>query len=954
MSCNRSTEPKQYPSFILDYPHRTQLNTVFGAADSLKYAFDIVSAARRFEAIYTNGALSTAPDSNYCLNQLVYLYATMGQWERAMDWMNTFNTRRLSATGIDVDAKGDFYYNQGLIANYKNQPRFARDCFFKALECYKSTYAPAKGHLKIATAENTIGLWYSEFMLDSAYQFVQDASKHFKVIKDTPYDYLTKENELAQAKTCYFDRAYKDSEGHCKQAIQLAEQTPFKDSAFIAECYFNASISAFDSDLLTTRETYIAKGLKLITNNTNPKYHQLYFYAQGEYLTITMEQKDFKTAQDSINIIKCFDDNMKLASKYQEKHPARYVFPELLVANFYRYGLGDAYKAKASYLQALDKYEHDTLCSAYQMEMLWHGITSVYRDLEEFDQALVYAKRYILFNSALSDRKAQDISWAELMQPDQLGLKNYLYVPYRIAGKIFLKKYYKYHRLSDLKQAYELFKLIHNLLDKSILSQTEQAINRIVQLEAGDIYSMAVESVYELHKQQPRNSDYQEMAFRFMEKQKAYLLNNKMEQKRDSLLAENLRPAKAKIRNMYTRLDQLKNNGQEGRYDTLSIELTGLIDSLSKTYPEIASFKPYEYNLTDVQKKLKDNESILEYFVGDMFTYAMLFKKDTVIFKQIAITDTLVSYIDSLTKHFKLKNKNATFTNLLSYKNYIRDAKLVSKLLFSSVYSYKDTFSRILIIPDKQVNLVNFEALFMEENILDAQKLSEVKYHKLPYLIRRHLIVYSPSIRIHALNSGTPQLPLHPNLLALVSPDFEHQFDSIEESYTNSTVTRKLINNKTEFFEAINPQHIICIMSHGSGASDDKDNYNNTSKLYFGAKEDSSSQVDGSSIQHLQLPASLVILTSCEGALGPDKDSEIAYTLSWYFLRAGAGTIISSYSTIHPKFSNKILMPFFKFLNAQKEPAAALRAAKIEYLDKNYNGENGYEPYYWASLICFE
>ena len=949
MSCNLFTKSEQYPSFILDYPHKTQLNTTFWAADSLKYAFDIVQSAQQFEAIYTNGRLSTALDSNYCLNQLAYLSATMGHWERAMYWMAVLNKRRLSATGIDVDAKGDFYYNQGLISNYQNQPRFARDCFFKALECYKSTYAAAEGHLKIATTENTIGLWYSEFMLDSAYQFVQDASKHFKVIQGTTFEYLTKENELAQAKLCYFDRAYKKSEDHCNQAIYLAEKTPFKDSAFIAECYFNASISAFYSNFLATRKIYIDKGQKLISGNTNPKYHQLFFYAQGEYLTIKIGQKDFKTAQDSQDISLAFNENMELALDYQEKHPARYVFPELLAANFYRYGLGDKFNANKFFQKAMQKYESDTLCSAYQMEMLLHGITYSYKELEKYDEALIYAKRYILFNSALSNRKAQDISWAELMMPEKLGVKNYLYVPYKFAGESFLKKYYKNNRLSDLKQAYEIFELIHNLMDASILSQTEQAIHRIVQEEASVIYSMAVESAYELHKKEPENRVYKEMAFRFMEKQKAYLLNTKIEQKQDSLFAENLRPAMARIREMYASLDKLRKDKQTQTATTLSAKLTVLIDSLSKEHPEIANFKPFEYDLTDVQKKLKENEAILEYFVGDTFTYVMMCKKDTVLFKQIARTDTLIFSIKTLIKNAQIDPKNASYSNKTAYNNYIKDAGLVSKLLLSSVYTHIYNIERILIIPDKQINLVNFEALLMDENITLAQQLSEVKYHKLPYLIHRHLMVYSPSFRIHASKSGTTKLPEHPSLLALISPEFEHYFDRIEEYYPNSKVSREQIHNSDEFLNAIRSQHIICIMAHGTGASKAK-----ASTLYFGTSGDKSSEVNGSAIQHHNLQSSLVILTSCEGALGSDKDSEIAFTMSWYFFNTGAGTIISSYSTIHPKFSNKILMPFFKFLNDKQKPAEALRAAKLEYLDKNYSSDNGYEPYYWASLICFE
>jgi CHAT domain-containing protein len=873
----------------------------------------------------------------------------MGQWESATGWMTRLNTRRLSATGIDAAAKGDFYYNQGLIANYQNQPRFARDCFFKALECYKSTYTAPEGHLKIATVENTIGLWYSEFMLDSAYQFVQDASTHFKVLTDTSFAYLTKENELAQAKLCYFDRSKDESIKHYDRAILLAQKTKFKDSAFLAECHFNASISLYDTKSLNISKKHIENGYNLIKNNSNPKYLQLYFYAQGEYLTNKAYNKDFKTTKDSLDIIYVFNLNKDQALSFLKKHPARYVFPELLAGNFYRIGLGDQLEANRFYLKAMQKHERDTLCSAYQMEMLLDGIAHTYAELNKYSEALKYAKRYILFNSALSDRKADEISWEELMQPDTLGLKNYLYVSYKIAGEIFLKKYYQNHSLSDLKQAYEIFKLIHGLMDISILSQTEQAIHRIVQGEAKAIYSMAVESAYELHKKAPKIREYKEMALRFMEKQKAYLLNNKIEQKRDSLLAENLRPTMAQIRNMYAALDKLNKATQDSARKELNTKLTALIDSVSKIHPEIASFKPYEYNLTTVQNKLKSNESILEYFVGDMFTYVMLCKKDTVIFKQTGRTDNLVPNIDKLATHFKIEYQRASFSNLQSYNAYIKDATLVSKLLLGSICEHIDSQSQVLIIPDKQVNLVNFEALLIEDNIALAQKLSEVKYHKLPYFIRRHLVTYSPSFRIHASKGETPPLPENPNLLALINPEFKSQFDDIQNLYPNANVDRHLIKNKNKFFETIKSQQIICIMAHGTGASD-----STACKLFFGTKEDVSSQVTGSEVLRLNLQAPLVVLTSCESASGSNKSSEIAFTMSWYFLRAGAGTIISSYPTINPKFSNKILGSFFKFLNDRKEPTEALRAAKLDYLDKNYDTNNGYEPYYWASLICFE
>jgi len=100
-------------------------------------------------------------------------------------------------------------------------------------------------------------------------------------------------------------------------------------------------------------------------------------------------------------------------------------------------------------------------------------------------------------------------------------------------------------------------------------------------------------------------------------------------------------------------------------------------------------------------------------------------------------------------------------------------------------------------------------------------------------------------------------------------------------------------------------------------------------------------------IYHLKLSADLVVLSSCESALGRDLGSEGINGLPRAFLYAGARSVIASLWKVDDEATVPLMKMFYSRLQRGEDPAGALQAAQLDLL-KNTRFS---DPYYWAAFI---
>jgi len=101
-------------------------------------------------------------------------------------------------------------------------------------------------------------------------------------------------------------------------------------------------------------------------------------------------------------------------------------------------------------------------------------------------------------------------------------------------------------------------------------------------------------------------------------------------------------------------------------------------------------------------------------------------------------------------------------------------------------------------------------------------------------------------------------------------------------------------------------------------------------------------------IYNLNLPADLVVLSSCNSALGKEVRGEGLVGLTRGFMYAGAARVVASLWKVDDAATAEFMKIFYrKMLKDGMRPAAALRAAQVEMAAQT----RWQSPYYWAPFV---
>ncbi len=98
-------------------------------------------------------------------------------------------------------------------------------------------------------------------------------------------------------------------------------------------------------------------------------------------------------------------------------------------------------------------------------------------------------------------------------------------------------------------------------------------------------------------------------------------------------------------------------------------------------------------------------------------------------------------------------------------------------------------------------------------------------------------------------------------------------------------------------------------------------------------------------IYKLKLSADLVVLSSCDSALGKDLDSEGIIGLPRGFLYAGAKSVIASLWKVNDAKTGKLMADLYERMQRGESPSSALRGAQIEM------ARQGETPSVWAAFV---
>lgn len=432
-----------------------------------------------------------------------------------------------------------------------------------------------------------------------------------------------------------------------------------------------------------------------------------------------------------------------------------------------------------------------------------------------------------------------------------------------------------------------------------------------------------------------------QLAFYFMEKSRAVLLNDKLnelgaasklppsEAAKEERLQINIIEQQQKLASLSE--TSVEYSAQQVKFLNAKDDFDHYIKSLEQKYPNYYQYKYADEVPTpkDLQKYLaKNNQSFVHYFIGDTITYIL------------AITPGTTKFI-RLSKNEFDNNQLAKFLEFCSDKNSLNSHYDLFASLSNSIY--KNLFlplqlpkGRVIICLDNLV--IPFEALCTDASgknfLLNDYSFSYV------YAARNLMGVHDLNNNATGTFLGVAPVTFSSYLNVTDLTNSSAAISDCAKYYSiNHILTGKDANRKN-FFAQMPGYSIVNIFSHAVADSTEVE-----PRLFL---QDSAIRL--SELQLIQRPATeLVVLSACQTNLGKNATGEGIYSLARGFTAAGIPSVAATLWNADEYTIYAITESFNQNLSKGMNKDEALREAKIAYMKNNSNEK--LLPYFWSNMI---
>jgi len=611
--------------------------------------------------------------------------------------------------------------------------------------------------------------------------------------------------------------------------------------------------------------------------------------------------------------------------------------------------------------QSLNLKQEEEAQFSYHYASNFENLADIYTALQQFDTALLHYQKALI--NLTNNFRNKDI----LKNPNPKDTSLFIYSNPDMIRVLHLKataafKYYQQNEeekyLTLANQTYQTVFDFHDKLQKDISTENSRLF------QAKNIVSYIENALEVVYQQQQNGQDISKAAFRFMEKNKATVLLQSMNDA-DALqfanLPDSLLKQEKELKIALTfHLKQLNNATEDEntseikRLDEIIFsekqQYNQLIVNLEKNYPKYYQLK-YQQNqtqLADVQNKLNTKTMLIEYFVGDSTIYILSIQKNQSKLYQLTKPTNWNEVIDSF--RLALTDTETILAGAnIHQKEFVQYGHLLYEWLLQQPFEDMDNqIERLQIIPDAELNYIPFELLLTE-----TVDNGTINYKQLPYLLRQQSIgyVYSAAFLLDK------KIVAIDTLLSLAGFAADYQNSNFlalpfaEKSVLN--VTKKVSGTpflkatKTTFMEEAKKYKLLFFATHAE--LDDKNPMN--SSLVFSETNDSIDfKLRAADLYNTTLNAEMALLSACETGVGKIHQGEGVMSLARAFTYAGCPSLIMSLWRIPDASTTKITDTFFEYLQTDLTKDKALQKAKLAYLDNA--SEIKSHPVYWAGLVA--
>ena len=536
----------------------------------------------------------------------------------------------------------------------------------------------------------------------------------------------------------------------------------------------------------------------------------------------------------------------------------------------------------------------------------------------------------------------------------------------KISSEIYYSRYLRNGNLKDLLKAFEHVKNGCAFILKKRKAFISDADVMFYNEQQSAFFRLAFQVVTLLFDK-TGDAKYLDEVHRMMEMEKAslLLLKRRLTLRRNAtLVPEKTQLLERKILEYERQIVQEQSDEAIRVMHSQLSELKFELDRQTKGLRKISSLRQdlatenQLVGLEELTSALKDDEVLLSYSLKEDSSMVMVMTNEQTIRYALAPASRIQSNIDEL-------------YNTIQNESEVTDFKEASQEAFALLLEpfYKEIADkRRLIIVNPVLLSIPFESVLTYTSAADEGKQ---EFQNLSYLAKKHAISYhySASIWYHNRQSSH-QSDATPSLLAIApfaSPTVKNSTDTrtentpLPQSGIEVEALSKLFQknalpsevgfadeaNREFFFEHAQQASIIHIATHTEADYQ----HGNLARIHLAKLTDQSADQEQSylypsSLYTVDLPADLVVLSSCDSGSGKVWDSEGVISLGRAFLFAGAHNVVVSLWEVDDRFSREFMIAFYQHFLSGLSYSQALHKAKSAMI----NSEDWSHPKYWSSF----
>lgn len=351
-----------------------------------------------------------------------------------------------------------------------------------------------------------------------------------------------------------------------------------------------------------------------------------------------------------------------------------------------------------------------------------------------------------------------------------------------------------------------------------------------------------------------------------------------------------------------------------------------------------APIQPAAVNIERIQQYLRlSKKSILAYWIAPKESYVWLLSGSQFKFNTLAPGYKIEQ---------AAKDYNDTLLGREDVEKMEQQGQGLYDLLVQPIQQFIPQNAKLVIIPDREVDKLNFETLR-------------------PAYPSPHFWIQDVQLQIASSTTmlfGAPDRPLRPDRKLLLIgnplqassdyPPLMHADQEMEKVKSHFSPADEAIVSGAqatpEAYAASHPEkfNVVHFVTHGTGSEFSPLD----SAIILSLDPQSSFKLYARDIVKTRLNANIVTISACYGAGTRAYSGEGLVGLAWAFLQAGAHRVVAGLWEVDERASVELMDNFYAGIQGGQTPSEALHSAKIKMIGptSKYN-----RPLYWAAFQLY-